>query len=74
MHVDGVRLPTFKPGFYVWEAAPVAAIAMMEELKKARYKRQLIQPEWREALYKAADLVKCCLQVMIVGEKTCMSH
>ena len=67
INVDGLSLPTFKSGFFVWEAAPVAAIAMIEELRRARHKRQqshhlvliprLMQPEWRKALYKAADLV-----------------
>jgi hypothetical protein len=67
LNVDDFKLPTFEAGFYVWEAAPVAAIAMIEELRKARHKRQLshhlvliprlMQPEWRKALYKAADLV-----------------
>jgi hypothetical protein len=67
INVDGLKLPTFKPGFFVWEAAPVVAIAMIEELRRARHKRQcshhiilipgLMQPEWRKALSKASDLV-----------------
>ena len=38
-NVDGMKLPTFKAGFYVWESAPVVAMAMIEELRKARHKR-----------------------------------
>ena len=66
-NVDGFALPTFRPGYFVWEAAPVLALAMIEELRKARHKRQsshhliliprLLQPEWRKPLHKAADLV-----------------
>ena len=67
INVDNLQLPVFKPGFFVWEAAPITAIVMVEELRKARHKRQdshhiviiprLMQPDWRKALYKAADLV-----------------
>ncbi len=66
-NVDNFDLPTFRSGFYVWEAAPVAAEAMIEELRKARHKRQkshhlillprLMEPQWRKAVYKAADIV-----------------
>jgi hypothetical protein len=66
-NVDNLDLPTFRPGFYVWEAAPVAAEAMIEELRKARHKRQkshhlillprLMEPQWRKSVYKAADIV-----------------
>ena len=67
VNVDGMQLPTFRPGFFVWESAPVTALAMIEELRKARHKRQashhiiiiprIMQPEWRKPLYKAADVV-----------------
>ena len=65
--MDNMKLPVFEQGFFVWESAPVTAIAMVEELRKSRHKRQkshhivliprLMQPEWRKALHKAADLV-----------------
>jgi hypothetical protein len=67
MNCDNFQLPVFKPGLFVWESAPVTAVVMVEELRKARHKRQdshhivmiprLMQPDWRKALYKAADLV-----------------
>ena len=67
LNVDNMQLPVFEPGFFVWEASPVTAVVMVEELRKARHKRQdshhivliprLMQPDWRKALHKAADLV-----------------
>ena len=64
---DGLQLPVLKPGTFIWSPAPCAAETAVEELRKARHKRQkskhlfivprLMQPLWRKHLYKAADIV-----------------
>jgi hypothetical protein len=58
---------TFKPGKLVWAPPPGAANVALEELRKARIKRQhsihifvcprLLKPLWFRQLYKAADVV-----------------
>jgi hypothetical protein len=67
INVDGLKMPTVKSGFFVWSPAPAAAETAVEELRRARHKRQrshhlviiprLMQPYWRKQLYKAADVV-----------------
>jgi hypothetical protein len=57
----------YKPGKFIWAPPPAAASVAIEELRKARIKRQdsmhviviprLLKPEWFRQLYKAADLV-----------------
>jgi hypothetical protein len=57
----------FKPGKFIWAPPPAAADVAIEELRKARIKRQhsfhvfvvprLMKPEWFTQLYKAADIV-----------------
>jgi hypothetical protein len=64
---DGLKLPCIKPGYFVWTQPPCAAESAVEELRRARHKRQLshhlfivprlMQPLWRKHLHKAADLV-----------------
>jgi hypothetical protein len=64
---DGFKLPCIKPGTFIWCPAPCAAEVAVEELRKARHKRQnsrhlfivprLMQPLWRKQLFKAADIV-----------------
>ena len=39
-NVDGLKMPTVKSGFFVWLPAPAAAETTIEELRKARHKRQ----------------------------------
>jgi hypothetical protein len=66
-NIDGLKMPTTKSGLFVWSPAPAAAETAIEELRKARHKRQrshhlvviprLMQPYWRKQLYKAADVV-----------------
>jgi hypothetical protein len=63
----GFWRPTLKPGKFVWSLPPAAAGPALEELRKARIKRQeslhivlvprLFTPEWQKQLHKAADLV-----------------
>jgi hypothetical protein len=57
----------FKPGKFIWAPPPAAAAVAIEELRKARIKRQdsfhvfvcprLLKPEWFRQLYKASDFV-----------------
>jgi hypothetical protein len=64
---DGLKLPTFKKGTFIWCPQPCAAEAAVEELRRARHKRQdsrhlfivprLMTPTWRKHLHKAADLI-----------------
>ena len=66
-NIDGMKLPCVKTGTFVWTPPPCAALSAVEELRKARHKRQrshhlfvvprLMEPMWRKQLYKAADLV-----------------
>ena len=67
VNIDGMKLPTLKTGTFIWSPPPCAGAAAVEELRKARHKRQksqhlfviprLMQPIWRKQLHKAADLV-----------------
>jgi hypothetical protein len=64
---DGHWRPTIRTGKYVWAPAPAAAWIAMEELRKARIKRQssthifvcprVMTPEWLKQLNKASDVV-----------------
>ena len=59
--------PEIEAGTYIWAPPPAAAIVALEELRKARIKRQnsthifivpkLLTPLWRKQLYKAADMM-----------------
>jgi hypothetical protein len=63
----GYWRPRISKGTFIWTLPPAAAEAAIEELRKARLKRQtsmhivlcprLLTPEWLKQLYKAADLV-----------------
>jgi len=63
----GFWRPGVKPGIFIWTPPPGAAEAAIEELRKARIKRQdsthlfvvprLLAPEWRKQVHKACDLV-----------------
>jgi hypothetical protein len=63
----GFWRPRIVKGTFVWTLPPGAAEAAIEELRKARLKRQssmhvilcprLLTPEWLKQLYKASDLV-----------------
>ena len=64
---DGIWTPTIKLGTYIWDLPPAAAEVALEELRKARIKRQdslhvvliprLLTPMWQKQLFKAADIV-----------------
>ena len=58
---------SFQTGTFLWVPPPAAANVALEELRKARIKRQnsthffvvprLMAPEWRKQLHKTADLI-----------------
>jgi hypothetical protein len=64
---QGFWSPRIAKGTFIWTLPPAAAEAALEELRKARLKRQrsthliicprLLTPEWLKQLYKACDLV-----------------
>jgi hypothetical protein len=63
----GLSHPVTLKGTWVWAPPPAAADVAIEELRKARHKRQasthifvcpcLMTPRWMKALYKASDVV-----------------
>jgi hypothetical protein len=63
----GFWTPRLVKGTFIWTLPPAAAGVALEELRKARLKRQrsthvivcprLLTPEWLKQLYKASDLV-----------------
>ena len=64
---DDFDIPVYKKGFYLWTPPPAVADAVVEELRKARHKRQesthvfacpkVMKPWWMGQLYKVADVV-----------------
>ena len=67
MNVNGVWIPRFKAGTFVWSPAPVIVRIMIEKLRQARQKLtqlayvlgvpRLLWSEWRRYIYKSADLI-----------------
>ena len=63
----GFWTPKIVKGTFIWTLPPGAAEAALEEIRKARHKRQrsthvivcprLLAPEWMKQFYKASDLV-----------------
>ena len=66
-NADGVTIPNVQSGSFIWTPPPAAANVAIEELRKARHKRQnsfhifvcprLMKPLWFKQAYKAADMV-----------------
>ena len=64
---DGIWIPKYKSGTFLWGPPPAAARFAVEELRQARLKRQrsmhvfcvprLLAPEWRRQIFKSADLI-----------------
>lgn len=67
LNSDLLYWPSFRPGLFLWAPAPSVAEVALEELRKARLKRQesahificprLMEPSWRRHLNKSADIV-----------------
>ncbi len=66
-NVDGLEMVTYAKGTFVWAPPPGAALACLQQLRKARLKRtysshifvcpRLMEPHWRKQVHKSADLV-----------------
>ncbi len=66
-NAEGHWIPRTKPGKFVWCPPPAAADVAVEELRKARHKRQesthifivprLMKPQWHKQLCKVSDIV-----------------
>ena len=67
MNVDGVCIPRFKDGTFVWVPAPAVARIVIEHLRQAIQKRTqlahvwivpiLLWREWRRHIYKSVGLI-----------------
>ena len=63
---DGIWEPEYEGGTYVWTPPPSAAIIAVEQLRRARLKREnsthimivpkQMSPEWRRQLFRVSDL------------------
>jgi hypothetical protein len=72
---QGLLIPTFKSGTYIWQPAPAAAHIACEEIRKIRAKRsdsthifvcpRLLTPYWRSHLHRSADLL---FEIPVGGE------
>lgn len=66
-NVDGMWIPRTATGCYVWAPPPCVALQCLEELRKARHKRQdsshvfvcprIMTTEWQKQLLRSADVV-----------------
>ena len=66
-NVDGIWMPNYKAGTFIWAPAPSAAKTAIKQLRQARMKRQssyhvfvcprLMWTEWRRDIFKSADFV-----------------
>ena len=64
---DGVWMPEYQAGTFLWGPPPAAARFAIEEFRKARLKRQasahvvcvprLLTPEWCRQIFKSADFI-----------------
>ena len=62
-NLDGVTMPSYAKGTFIWSPPPAAARLVIEELRQVRHKRQaslyffivprLMSPEWRSQLFKS---------------------
>lgn len=65
--MDGHWVPKYAAGNFVWSPPPTLAVPCLEELRRARHKRQvsthificprLMTPSWKRHIHKAADII-----------------
>lgn len=65
--LDGIQEPIIASGTYIWTPPPAAADVAVQELRKARHKRQksthvfvcprLMKPLWLKQAFKGSDLI-----------------
>lgn len=63
---DGVWTPNYSPGTFIWTPPPAAGLVAIEQLRRARVKRELsthvfvlprlMSAEWMKQVYKVSDL------------------
>jgi hypothetical protein len=63
---DNIWIPKYKPGTFVWTPPPAGGLIAVEQLRRARLKREdsthiviiprLMSPEWKRQLFKVSDL------------------
>ena len=63
---DGVWTPIYESGTYIWTPPPSAALIAVEQLRRARLKREcsthvfivpkIMSPEWQRQLFRVSDL------------------
>ena len=66
-NLDGIQVPIVSSGTYIWAPPPAAADVAIQELRKARHKRQnsthvficprLMKPMWFKQAFKASDML-----------------
>ena len=65
-NLDGIWIPKYKSGTYVWTPPPAGGLIAVEQLRRARLKREvsthvviiprLMSAEWKKQLFKVSDL------------------
>ncbi len=65
-NADGIWIPNYLPGTFIWTPPPAAGQIAIEQLRRARVKRELsthvfviprlMAPEWQRQLFRVADL------------------
>ena len=66
LNADGVWEPMYESGTYIWTPPPAGALVAVEQLRRARHKREasthvilvprLMTPEWKRQLFRVSDL------------------
>lgn len=72
---DGIWIPHYQSGTYIWTPPPAGAWVAVEQLRMARVKREfsthifvvphLMTPEWRRQLFRVSDL---CIELPFFDE------
>ena len=83
-NADGVWIPEYREATYIWTPPPAAALVAVEQLRRARLKREgsthimilprLMTPEWRRQLFRVSDLCLNCLLIIFGIKQSSMNH